>query len=276
MTIPPLYKIPRELRDEIYRISLDLPEYTRPQERIIINIQRGYRPLQTRFCPLGLYSGDEELPSLGLLRTSRAISEESAALLYSRVIFGFSKEPPERAWKTLQWFLETIGEKNRSYVKEISIDAPFVSPYIVCPDSRKMRCEGIWWLKLTTDGSIDWSEAITWTVDLVTETIARQLNKLVPGLRTFELVMTSELEEVLREENGSEAANQAQHDALEMISRAFRGTGVRVVFNLEYLLDLKPRIKQLVTDLGWSAIRAVPSYTPSEDPGTILDWIDEA
>ncbi|KAI9772586.1 MAG: hypothetical protein M1839_002438 [Geoglossum umbratile] len=120
--------LPREIRDRIYVIALEIPERSRTATPRIITIS-SIKHLQPQFrdridasaddiIPLD-YSATPFKPNVSLLRTCRIVSEEACYLLYARVIFAFFGSG---TWGFLRSFLRRIG-RNKAHVREIHLDS---------------------------------------------------------------------------------------------------------------------------------------------------------
>lgn len=94
----PFLRLPRELRDEIYRYSLCQEPLIEITRWTLVDRDPSFK------CP-----------SPGLLRTSRQIYHESIEILYSKNTFAFEK--PSHFFV----FAEEIGPENRERVKKICI-----------------------------------------------------------------------------------------------------------------------------------------------------------
>ncbi|KAH0545415.1 hypothetical protein FGG08_000556 [Glutinoglossum americanum] len=271
-----LFKLPREVRDEIYCHVLGLPTFTSPRGRTICHVIWSGKNIISRFSPGDRHPecDNETEVCTEILRTCRTVSEECLSLLYSRMAFSFLPMSQDFMWGELLWFLDMIGEKNRQCLGEISVEAPWVAPLVESPYTRKPTLEGISWLRINPDKHIEWDKALGWEASPMAEVASKRLAGLTPGLRKFELVATAELIDMLWEEEGSEAANKAQFEALEKVAEAFRGTAVEVTFNIEQLSCPKvdPVIQRIVKKFGWKTINQ-REYAPLLDENEEDKWV---
>jgi hypothetical protein len=65
-------------------------------------------------------------PILGFLRTCKQIHQEASSVFYGENIFRFTTE---EGWTTLAFFLTTIGPRNASFVRKISVTIPWIAEY---------------------------------------------------------------------------------------------------------------------------------------------------
>ncbi|KAH0542989.1 hypothetical protein FGG08_002677 [Glutinoglossum americanum] len=123
--------LPREIRDEIYSLALNIPAYN-PTTMIHIHP----RPTSVGYWNSGppyFYNAvncQPFAPNTALLRASRLISAEAAGLLYTKPIFHFGDLD---AWEVLHLFLLRIGESGRARLHEIHIHAPTPEHYVRTP-----------------------------------------------------------------------------------------------------------------------------------------------
>lgn len=102
----PFARLSPELRNHIYEIALrhDQPLYVPPSTHLI-------------------RKAEYEVSSLGLLRTCKAVSEESTRLFYNVNTFAFECRGAGQVDKRLKSFADTIGPANTEVIQSIVLDA---------------------------------------------------------------------------------------------------------------------------------------------------------
>ncbi|KAH0545419.1 hypothetical protein FGG08_000560 [Glutinoglossum americanum] len=255
MATSPIFKLPFEIRDQIFSLSLGVP--TSVRHRIFCDVAPDNRPLLFCLCRHDSHPwyGGTDCLYTAILRTCQAISEECLDLLYSRLVFTFAAlGNQDDMWTDLLWFLNEIGEKNRGRLREISMEAPYVKPVAGSSCPNMPRLAGPWSFGMMGwRGWVAWGNTLGWEVNPRAATGALQLSKLTPGLRKFELTASVQLCYMLKEEDGSGSASEAQLEVLRKIAKAFSGTGVKVVLDLQGLCyqGLKPVFDRIATEFGW-------------------------
>ncbi|KAF2755604.1 hypothetical protein EJ05DRAFT_478582 [Pseudovirgaria hyperparasitica] len=104
MTAITFLDLPAEIRNEIYRLALELP-------------------MSMPVLVLGL-CGLQSCPTItNLLLTNKAVYSEASSLLYAETIFDFSK----CAVHTAISFIDKCGPRNASYMRHLLIKSPLLS-----------------------------------------------------------------------------------------------------------------------------------------------------
>ncbi|TKX22227.1 hypothetical protein C1H76_5516 [Elsinoe australis] len=112
-------QLPREIRDQIYHESLvsssciDVKKLKAHQEYHDFEIQGYYNP------DSGALARSLAGLNMSLLKTSRRIADEAAAVFYSKNKFAFHGH---KDWSVVVDWLRSIGEKNRRHLTNIEID----------------------------------------------------------------------------------------------------------------------------------------------------------